>query len=159
MTAVAVVRPSRHDRRAVTPPATRRPAGAPWSPRAAERPAIGTARPVGRGAAASRRPAYARRRVVALLVALLVVVTAGLALRWAAAAVAGLGGAPLAASEPASSAGADRPGLVHRVQPGDTLWEVARSFQPDGDLRPLVDKLSAERRGRPLAVGERVRAP
>lgn len=28
------------------------------------------------------------------------------------------------------------------VQPGDTLWSVARSLQPSGDVRPLVDRLS-----------------
>lgn len=47
---------------------------------------------------------------------------------------------------------------VHIVQPGDSLWTIARSLQPDGDIRPLVDRLAGTRRGRPLQVGERIRA-
>ena len=109
---------------------------------------------VARPSATARKSAVARRRAVVVLVLL----AACLALRWAA---GGLGGAPLAASEPISAvtAGDASRGLTVVVQPGDTLWEVARLFQPEGDLRPLVDRLSAERDGRPLQVGERVRAP
>lgn len=42
------------------------------------------------------------------------------------------------------------------VGPGDTLWSIARGLQPQGDLRPLVDRLAAGRHGGPLRVGERV---
>ena len=45
------------------------------------------------------------------------------------------------------------------VQPGDTMWGIARAAQPRGDVRPLVDRLAAERRGRPLRVGERIVVP
>ena len=45
------------------------------------------------------------------------------------------------------------------VQPGDTIWGIARAAQPRGDVRPLVDRLAAERRGRPLRVGERIVVP
>src|SRR5262245_42602808 len=38
------------------------------------------------------------------------------------------------------------------VQPGDTLWSIARRVQPSGDVRPLVDKLDAQRHGRALQV-------
>ena len=40
------------------------------------------------------------------------------------------------------------------VQPGDTLWSVARRLQPEGDVRPVVDRLVAERGSSGLAVGE-----
>ncbi len=42
------------------------------------------------------------------------------------------------------------------VQPGDTLWSVARSLQPSGDLRPLVDRLIRLTDGGPLRVGQRI---
>lgn len=45
------------------------------------------------------------------------------------------------------------------VQPGDTLWEIARRVQPAGDIRPLVDELDAQTHGRPLEVGERLTLP
>jgi hypothetical protein len=42
------------------------------------------------------------------------------------------------------------------VQPGDTYWTIARSLQPGGDVRALVDKLSAEHGGAPLQPGEQL---
>jgi hypothetical protein len=45
------------------------------------------------------------------------------------------------------------------VQPGDTIWAIARRVQPSGDIRPLVDRLSAEVHGRPLQVGEELPLP
>jgi hypothetical protein len=45
------------------------------------------------------------------------------------------------------------------VQPGDTLWAIARRVQPSGDIRPLVDAMSAEVHGHPLQVGERLVLP
>jgi len=45
------------------------------------------------------------------------------------------------------------------VQPGDTLWSIARRMGVTGDLRPMVDRLAAETGHRPLQVGERVRLP
>ena len=47
----------------------------------------------------------------------------------------------------------------HIVQRGDTLWSIARELQPEGDVRPLVDRLSDVRQGRPLQVGERIPLP
>lgn len=67
------------------------------------------------------------------------------------------GSGPLAASEPT------QPVLigeqVHIVQPGDTLWTIARSLQPAGDVRRLVDVLAAQRHGAALQVGERMALP
>lgn len=42
------------------------------------------------------------------------------------------------------------------VQPGDTLWTLARRAQPKGDVRPLVQRLEAQRDGRMLMVGEHI---
>ena len=45
------------------------------------------------------------------------------------------------------------------VQPGDTLWSIARRLQPEGDLRPLVDQLVDLNGGTDLAVGQRLPIP
>jgi hypothetical protein len=97
------------------------------------------------------RAVYRRRRALALLV-----LVGGLVLG-----TLGLGGGPLTASEPAA-----RPVLVaasnggtYVVQPGDTLWALARRMQPTGDIRPLVHELSQARRGVPLRAGERITLP
>lgn len=72
-----------------------------------------------------------------------------------------LGGGPSATSPPAAGSGA--PGSIvpvasssYVVQPGDTLWSVARRLSPDGDVRPLVDHLDRQTGGRPLRVGQRI---
>jgi hypothetical protein len=93
---------------------------------------------------------YWRRRVTTLaLFAVLVIALVTLAGR--------LGGVPHAASGPSS------PQLIaertHVVAPGDTLWIIARSVQPTGDVRPLVQELADARHGAPLEIGERMRVP
>ena len=96
-----------------------------------------------------------RRRLVATLA----VAAALLATRWL---PVGPGGGPLAASGPETTRELTTVPVsrcVHGVQPGDTLWSIARDSRPEGDVRPLVDRMSAERRGRPLVVGERVAVP
>ena len=45
------------------------------------------------------------------------------------------------------------------VQPGDTLWTVARQLQPTGDVRPLVQRLSELNGGASLQVGQALRLP
>ena len=42
------------------------------------------------------------------------------------------------------------------VRPGDTLWSIARSLQPTGDVRPLVDRLAERAGGAQLVVGQRL---
>jgi hypothetical protein len=104
----------------------------------------------------ARRPnsgLYRRRRlVVGLLIAVLLL---------AAGAVLGrLGGGPLTAPESAPApAVAATPRLLHVVQPGDTLWVIARALQPTGDVRPLVERLQASRHGQALRVGETITLP
>ncbi len=43
------------------------------------------------------------------------------------------------------------------VQPGDTLWSIARSLHPSGDLRPVVDSLESRAGGAALVPGQRLR--
>ena len=87
---------------------------------------------------------YRRRRVAAL--ALLVVML--FVLQWAVRTT--LGGGSLTA--PGQSA----PERTYVVQPGDTLWNVARGLSPRGDLRATVDRLAAVHRGSELQAGERI---
>jgi hypothetical protein len=84
------------------------------------------------------------RRLAVLLAALLLVAGAGIVLRAA--------GGSLTHEPPAAPASSPIAG-DHVVQPGDTIWSVARRLQPEGDLRPLVDELVAVH-GTGLVVGE-----
>ena len=71
-----------------------------------------------------------------------------------------LAGAGQATEPPApvvTAAATPSPARVHIVQPGDTLWSVARGLQPDGDVRPLVARLRAASGGGPLVPGQRLR--
>ena len=45
------------------------------------------------------------------------------------------------------------------VQPGDTLWDIARVLQPEGDRSGLVRRLVELNGGAELAVGDRVVLP
>lgn len=76
--------------------------------------------------------------------------------------LAGAGGGPLAATGAAAGTAeamipAGTEGWV--VRPGDTLWTIARAVDPHGDVRPLVDRLSAEVHGAELYPGEVVPLP
>ena len=104
---------------------------------------------------------YRRRRAVVAALFLGVL----LATSWGALSV--LGGGSLTASEAGSPSAATtelRLQPVSRttyvVQPGDTLWAIARRLAPEGgDVRPIVDALAADRGGRALEVGERIVLP
>jgi hypothetical protein len=76
-------------------------------------------------------------------------------------ALGGLEGRPLTAPELAGAgqAAASRPGAMYVVQPGETLWDIARRLQPSGDIRPLVDRLAQVHGRGPLEVGERLALP
>ena len=97
---------------------------------------------------------YRRRRAVAagLVVGLVLVV-------WAALGV--FGGGPLLVPEHPNSGGSRLvPGATYVVQPGDTLWSIAERMRPDGDPRPVVDRLVAGHGGgSTLYVGEQLRLP
>jgi nucleoid-associated protein YgaU len=113
--------------------------------RAAAVPPAGARRPAPTRAPRSHRRAavYFRRRVVAAALAVGVVLAA-------AQAGAALGGSSLATAE-------RRPQVVSVVvEPGDTLWSVARRVAPDADPRPVVDALVAARGTTALVPGETI---
>jgi hypothetical protein len=45
------------------------------------------------------------------------------------------------------------------VQSGQTLWSIARSIQPTGDLRPLVAKIKQINGGATLRIGQAIYLP
>jgi hypothetical protein len=93
---------------------------------------------------------YRRRRAVALGALALVVVGAWALVRSVVAADAATTVLP---AIPATAA------PVWVVHPGDTLWSIALASGDRGDIRPLVDELSAEVHDQPLQVGERIALP
>ena len=101
------------------------------------------ARPARRPTGTTSAATYRRRRLVAAALLLLVLVAvANLALQ-------------LAGGDAAPS---HRPVVETSVvvQPGDTVWSIARSLAGDGDVRPVVDALVDVNGGAALEVGERL---
>ena len=101
---------------------------------------------------------YRRRRLAALLCAAALVALSWQGLHW----LTGMSGdGPLTvAGQPVSNL--DTALVTSKriiVQPGDTLWSIARRAQPTGDVRPLVSQLNAHRDGRPLQAGETIILP
>jgi hypothetical protein len=105
-----------------------------------------------------RRPSPAvlrRRRILAAAVLAVLVAAAWFGLQ---AALGRIGGSPLATAgapgglEPAA-------GQLWIVRPGDTLWSIAVALDPQGDVRPLVDRLAAEVGGTVLYPGESIPIP
>jgi hypothetical protein len=101
------------------------------------------------------RAMYRRRRIVAAgaLVATLLVLLIALQ-----AALGRSDGGPLTTI---GSAGGAQPAAAHLyvVKPGDTLWTIALASGAKGDIRPLVDRLSAEVHGQPLQPGQQILVP
>lgn len=99
-----------------------------------------------------RQPAavYRRRRLAAagVVVALVALVAVGSGVL----SQPGEGGSTADATAPAA-----RGAVV--VQPGDTLWSIARSLQPEGDVRSLVDDLAQANGGASVRAGQRVVLP
>jgi hypothetical protein len=112
-----------------------------------------------RGRAAKRRATRRLRQAVALgvlaMVVAVVVVCSSLAIRTA---LGRIGGGPLATTGApgGSQAVAVR---VWIVRPGDTLWSIAEAIDPNGDVRPLVDRLAGEARGSAIYPGESIAIP
>ena len=49
--------------------------------------------------------------------------------------------------------------VVVTVGPGDSLWSIARSVEPDGDPRPLVSALIEANGGSSLQIGQQIVIP
>lgn len=79
--------------------------------------------------------------------------------------VGSLAGAGRAAEPAARSATfiADRSvpvsSITYIIQPGDTLWALARRQQPEGDIRPLVAQLRAAVGSAALVPGQHISLP
>jgi hypothetical protein len=99
-----------------------------------------------RPARSHQRAVYRRRRVLAALVGL------GLLLTIARAGGA-LGGSPLA------SAGRLPHVQAVVVQPGDTLWSIARRAAPGHDVRPIVDAMVHALGTSTVMAGETISVP
>jgi len=95
--------------------------------------------------------AYWRRRLVAGALALVVLFLAVAGVRSAAGT---LGIVPASGSEraPASTE-------TYVVQPGDTVWKIARRLQPEGEVRPLVDRIVKANGGASVQIGDRLEVP
>lgn len=74
------------------------------------------------------------------------------------AALGRIGGGPLATT---GAPGGPQPATarVWIVRPGDTLWSIAESVDPRGDVRPLVDRFDAQIGGTTLYPGETIVVP
>lgn len=106
--------------------------------------------PGGRGA----RPVPVRPNAVAILAAVAVLIALLIGtVAVGRGALAGLAPAPATATAPAAS------GRTVVVEPGDTVWSIARRLQPSGDVRPLVDRLVAANGGTAIAAGDRLVVP
>lgn len=115
----------------------------------------------GAGRASRPSPAVLRRRRLAALV-LLVVLVAGA--YWGARAVADALVRPPGSgtlSGPGSTAAGSTPvaGRLHVVQPGDTLWSLASGLEPGADPRRLVAELASINGGSAIEVGQRLVLP
>ena len=99
-----------------------------------------------RSARSHQRAVYRRRRVLAALVGLGLVLTV-------ARAGAALGGSSLATPE--------RLPHVQQVvvEPGDTLWSIAQRLAPGHDVRPVVDAMERALGTDTLIAGERITVP
>jgi LysM repeat protein len=97
---------------------------------------------------------FVRRRIAAALAALvgLLFVLGGVVA--AERALAGRGGVP--ASAPAAQPVQSAP---YVVQPGDSLWSIARRFRGDRSLASYVDELVRANGGPHIEVGQRLALP
>jgi LysM repeat protein len=100
-------------------------------------------------------PAVYRRRRLGLALAVITILAVSYLALTGLRVITGDAGAVPVSSRPAASAPAA--GETYVVQPGDTLWSIARSLQPSGDVRHLVDTLSDRVGGRALVAGQSLR--
>jgi nucleoid-associated protein YgaU len=104
---------------------------------------------------APSRATLRRRRAAAVGVLAVVIVVSSIGIR---AALGSIGGGPLAATDAPGGVKASAV-RVWIVRPGDTLWSIAEAVDPNGDVRPLVDRLAGEARGTAIYPGETIAIP
>jgi hypothetical protein len=107
------------------------------------------------GRSPARQAGLYRRRRIVVAVALVAVATCT-AFAGRSALEALRPAVPGAGPAPALRSGASAGGPVVIVRQGDTLWSIARSVAPGGDIRAAVDRLAAAHGTGPLQVGERL---
>jgi hypothetical protein len=113
------------------------------------------ARSRGLSPGADRRGTRRLRQAVAVGGLAVLVVCSGIGFRTA---LGRIGGGPLATT--GAPGGAQTAAVrLWTVRPGDTLWSIAQAVDPNGDVRPLVDRLAAEARGTAIYPGERIAIP
>jgi LysM repeat protein len=109
---------------------------------------------------------YRRRRLFAVvLLACVALAVAGVAFALTSGDTAPLsvsaGAAPGALGHDSAADGAGHAtppsGSFYVVQPGDTLWSIARELTPTGDIRAEVDRLQDLNGTAALQVGQRLR--
>lgn len=115
---------------------------------------------LGRGArAAAGGRCVAMRGVGWALLALVLGVGLGVVLRSPAAVSKGGSYAGHALGSVAGSDLRSASAVMYVVRPGDTLWSIARSIDPTGDERPLVDQLASQLHGTVIYPGEQLELP
>jgi nucleoid-associated protein YgaU len=155
MTAIAhPARPTRHQPRAtlrlVEPTCTRR----------RHAPVTAVPGPVARPAATYRRRRALAVAAVVLAVALAIAgVRVGAWVLTAAGGVDGAGAAPAAGTAPAVARAIPIGQRLVVVQPGDTMWSIARRVDPTGDPRATVDRLIEANGTVALQPGQRLVLP
>lgn len=108
-------------------------------------------RPVPSAVVVPVEPLFSPAAMAAMVAA--VVITIVLALGIGAGAFSGL--VPTPGSEPIAAVD----GRVLVVEPGDSVWSIARSIQPEGDLRPLVHRIVQANGSAPLQPGQQIVVP
>lgn len=73
--------------------------------------------------------------------------------------IAGRGGFADVADASSPAPAVQDSGRAIRVEPGDTVWSIARRIQPSGDVRPLVDRIVALNDGPDLVAGDHLPLP
>jgi hypothetical protein len=99
-----------------------------------------------------RRQRVRRRRLVLALLSGASLVA--LALPWG-----GAGGHPLATPGPVLAGATVAPGSDYVVQPGDTMWSIARRLDAGGDPRATVAQLESQVGSDVLQPGEHLHLP